>query len=238
MKKLLLCSSIAVLVSGCSTTTPNAEKSVIVKPLANPIAVSDVVKPKDVGMTPTDYNTKPVWTYSLGQFKRANPDLVKNYIIVVGTSQPVESQQFEQVAEKSAYDNAIDNLVKALGIDVEKLKTGSEVWSNETRDLVIGSFKKAMTTVMAKHRINVENDSWYGYYIKENALSDSGTQKMQSYIKKGLFTLDKARLNGGLSKDIAKEFKKKLEQRVQLNKDTQKRLANKAEELTSKMFGK
>ncbi len=226
MRMIMFIVAGAMILTGCESTNQGS----VVKQ-------SDLVNAVDVGITPTDQQTKPIWITSLGSFKRSNPEMAKKYIIVVGTSQPVESQQFEQNAEKSAYANAIDNLVYAIGIDVEKFNTGSEVWSNETRDLVIGTFKKAMTYEMGKHKINVENDSWYGYYVKENAMSARGSQKMQSYMKKGLFILDKSRLDANLAKNVAQTFEKKLAERVTLNKATQKRLANQAAQMTANAFG-
>ncbi len=178
---------------------------------------------------------KPMWVNSLGLWEedwtKDHKDEGARFLWVVGTSQPVESIRFEQNAEKSASDQAIFELVRALGVTIDSLNLRTEAWSNETRDLVIGTYKEALEHQMARHEVNFKNYAWFGYVIEEPGI---GGYKQQSYIKKGLYRLDKKSLSNSLAEDTAEEFAEKMKERVKANVEAQKELVNRAKELTKK----
>jgi hypothetical protein len=197
-----------------------------------------------VGATPGTTTTileaepasKPLWVTGLGrweeEWRKSHSEQAKQYLWVVGTSEPVESIKFEAVAEKSASDQAIFELTRALGITIESMGLATEGWSNATRDLVIGSYKEALQTQMARHQLNFKIYEWYGYVVQDPA--GPGGYKPTSYLKKGLYRLDTAGLDSALAEDTAKDFARNMQERVKINADEQKKLAERAKELTQK----
>jgi hypothetical protein len=185
-------------------------------------------------------NPRPMWVTAEGrweeQWKKEHPDQAKQYLWVVGTSQPVESIKFEQVAEKSASDQAIFELCRALGITVESMGMNTEGWDNATRDLVIGSYKEALETQMVNQHLNFKVYEWYGYVVQEPA--GPGGYTPTSYIKKGLYRLDTGTLSETLADETAKSFAKNLQERVNINTEEQRKLVDRAKELNQKQMDK
>ena len=201
--------------AGCRTTpAPQAPK----------LGEAEDTSTKIVEMEPQ----KPLWVDSVGpweeEWNAGHANEVGQYIWVVGTSQKVESIAFEQAAIKGASDHAIRELTNALGITVESLEIGTEAWSNETRDLVIGTYKEALATQIAEHKLNFQPYSWFSYVVEEPA--GVGGYKPTSYIKKGLFRLDKNSLNAAVVEATTEEFAKGLEKRVKVNRETQRKLVD------------
>jgi hypothetical protein len=209
-----------VCTGGCSST-----------PVKPPVVTPPVVTtPEDGGGEVTTTSAVPLWTTSRGQWledwQKEHKDQAGRFIWVVGTSQPVESRKFDQTAEKSASEQAEDELVRALGVTVDSLGMGGEAWSNETRELVIGIYKESLKTQMANHKINLENYAWHPYVVKDGATS--------SYLKKGLFRLDMQRLSENFRKDTVEDFAKNVKEQVKKNTQVQKELADHAKEATRK----
>ncbi|NQT21361.1 MAG: hypothetical protein HQ592_16765 [Planctomycetes bacterium] len=188
------------------------------------------------GTTITEFEPlKPKWVNSLGEWeedwRKDHKDEANRYLWVVGTSLAVESIEREQEAIKSASDNAIFELVRALGISVDTFGTRTEAWSNETRDLVIGSYKEALQTEMGSHDVNFKNHAWFGYVMTSTGI---GGYTRSAYIKKGLYKLDKKTVDMAFVEDTAKGFAKKLDERLKENATVQKELVNRAKEATQK----
>ena len=227
MKRYLLALSVAAGLACCTACKSTETKS------------PEVGKAPGPGMTTiveSEPSPRPAWVNALGrweeEWRKSHPEQAKQYLWVVGTSQPVESIKFEVVAEKSASDQAIFELCRALGITIESMGLNTEGWSNATRDLVIGSYKEALETQMTHQQLNFRVYEWYGYVVQEPA--GPGGYTPTSYIKKGLYRLDTGSLSTALAGETAKEFAKNMQQRVQINADEQKKLADRAQELTQK----
>jgi len=172
----------------------------------------------------------PLWTRSVGEWEqewnKAHPEDADRYIWVVGTSGPVESEVFERNAEKSAADDAMEQLVNALGVSASRLAMGVEAWSDETRDLVIGSYKEALKVQMARRNVNLRVYDWYRYR--------AGSGAATSFLKKGLFRLDRRILDQNLADETAAEFARNLKARAKLNAQVQKELVDRVKEVTRK----
>ncbi len=233
MKKIILSS---VAIAGIATFT--GCNNYVEEEGIKEIDQERVVKLDELGMKATDYTGRPLWTYSMGRFRLKHPDLASKYIFVVGISQPVGSLKEEQEAKRSATDDAINNLTRALGIDVETLKEKTDKFSNETGELVMGTFKKAVTREMSKHRINLQNFDWFGYNIKEKSKGPRGNFVNESYMTKGLFTLDKAKFDKDFAAQVANTFKKELQSTKGVNQDLRAKLANQAEEIMIETINK
>jgi len=196
-----------------------------------------------IGKSDTDNGDKiieqepqqPEWVNALGrweeEWKKDHPEEARRYIWVVATSLPVDSLDREQWAEKSAQEQAIEELIHTLGITVNSLGMETEAWSDETRDLVIGSYKEAVKTQMANHKVNFKIYEWYRYVVETTGIG--GTRK-RSYIKKGLFRLDKALFDEKFVDDTIDEFAKNMSERIKKNTEVQKELVNRAKEQTRK----
>jgi hypothetical protein len=194
------------------------------------IGCSAVEKRGGIGALPDG----PEWVASLGaweeQWNDRHPAAGGRYLWVVGTSDPVESVTFDRNAERSASDQAVSELVRALGISVNSLGLGTDAWSNETRDLVIGSYKEALQAQLGRRNVNLRIHEWYAYET-ETPSPHGGMQT--SYLKKGLFRLDKQALDASLADETVEEFAGKLRERVKANAEVQKELVDRAKQLTT-----
>ena len=172
----------------------------------------------------------PLWVRSAGKWQedwsKTHRDDADRYIWVVGTSLPVESEAFERNAEKSAIDDAMDRLVEALGVSANRLAMSTEAWSDETRDLVIGSYKEALNIQMGRRNINLQPYEWYTY--------EAGSGARKSFMKKGWFRLDKELLDQNLADETAAEFARKLRERSKLNAKVQEELVENVKASTRK----
>jgi len=174
---------------------------------------------------------QPEWVNSRGpweeEWNKDHPQEADRYIWVVGTSQAVDSLDREQWAEKSAQDQAIEELINALGQTVNTVAMETEAWSDETRDLVIGAYKEAVKAQIADHKINFQNYQWYRYVVSTTGI---GGLKKDSYLKKGLFRLDKMML----TQKVVDETVADVGKRIEKNTEVQKELVNRAKEQTRK----
>jgi hypothetical protein len=166
------------------------------------------------------------------QWNKDHPNEAKQWLWVVGTSQGVEDLKFRQAAERNASDQAIFELVRALGVTRDSLGVDTDISDNATRDLVMGTYAKSLGTTMAHHDVNLKVYEWYQEVVKE-PMAGPGGVPITSYIMMGLFRLNKGDLNG-LAGETAKEFAKGLQERVQINADEQKKLSDRAQELVEK----
>jgi len=120
----------------------------------------------------------------------------------------------------------MDRLVEALGVSVNRLAMSTEAWSDETRDLVIGSYKEALSIQMGRRNINLQPYEWYQY--------EAGSGAGKSFMKKGWFRLDKKLLDQNLANETAAEFARKLRERSKLNAQVQEELVENVKASTRK----
>jgi len=174
---------------------------------------------------------QPKWVNALGpweeEWNKDHPQEANRYIWVVATSQAVDSLDREQWAEKSAQDQAIEELINAMGQTVNTVAMETEAWSDETRDLVIGAYKEAVKTQIANHKVNFRNYEWYRYITDTTGI---GGVRRDSYLKKGLFRLDKT----GFTKEVVDDTVAEMGKRIEKNTEVQKELVNRAKEQTRK----
>jgi len=154
----------------------------------------------------------PEWVNSLGEFKENHPEMNKKYLIVVGTSLPIDSQSLEQLAEKTAYDNAIDNVIRELGFIVTSTSNGSiTTVYNGNKIKINGENINNKVEESGNKLLNIRTYAWETYMIKEYAYDDVKSTTVigkktyneintrikinRKYIKKGLFLLNRDAIN-------------------------------------------
>ena len=174
-----------------------------------------------------------VWINAPGpwvdNWKKDNPNEADRYLWTVGVSDTMPSRANLQHARKSARADAIKGLVAKLGITVNTLKLTGEDWTNETRQLVIGTYAQSLETQMAQHDVNLDAYLWCGK-DKEDTTVITG----KSFVEHGLFRLDKNRLTESLAEDTAKDFEKNVKEHRELTQKAQKEAVDRAKELTKK----